>query len=509
LRRSLPFCIALVVLSAGCAGGGAGPASGIPPAPKPATQTAARSHGGPLLTIRTGALGATVSRLVLGANMATWYDVTKPQVAPAFRTAGMTATRWPGGSESDDYHWKTNSLGTGKCAGGYVYPPSSFDHFMNDVAKPAKLDVAITVNYGSNPDCTDGADPSEAAAWVAYANATKNYGITWWTVGNEMFGASWETDRHSKPHDPAQYASLVATQFYPKMKAASKTPIDVCVDVEPGWYTGWDPVVLAHAKYDCVELHYYAQGSTISDSYLIDKGAADLTAGIDALKGELKAAGRAGTPIYVGELGSTVGVPGKQTTSITQALYAGQVIGELLQDGVARATWWLGFGGCNPQSDGGDFDASLYGWQKYGGYMLFSDGVTPYECTGTDAPAAGTPLPTARAFQVASHFVRGGERTIGTTLQQLPDVRAYATTYAGGYAIMLFNTNETSAATVPVKISGRASGPGGTIFTYDKALYDLSKRNVWKGPATTTLAAWKGTFSLNLPPWSMTVVQIR
>ena len=58
------------------------------------------------------------------------------------------------------------------------------------------MDVAVTVNYGSNRACSGGADPSEAAGWVQYANDTKHYGITWWTVGDEQFG-SWETDRHS------------------------------------------------------------------------------------------------------------------------------------------------------------------------------------------------------------------------------------------------------------------------------------------------------------------------
>src|SRR5262249_50259956 len=160
-------------------------------------------------------------------------DITLPSIAPAFELAGMRATRWPGGSESDDFHWKTDSLGTGACSGGYVYPPSTFENFVADVVHPAKLDLAITVNYGSNPQCTDGASPAEAAGWVSYANNTKGYNVKWWSVGNEEFGASWETDKHqpaSAQHNPATYATLVATQFYPQMKAASKIPINVCVD---------------------------------------------------------------------------------------------------------------------------------------------------------------------------------------------------------------------------------------------------------------------------------------
>ncbi len=72
---------------------------------------------------------------------------------------------------------------------------------------------------------------------------------------------------------------------------------------------------------------------------------------------------------------------------------------------------------------------------------------------------------------------------------------------------MLFNLNKNSSASVPVQIDGKSSGSGGTIVTYDKALYDASKKNVWKGPATSTLPAWTGSFMVTLPPWSMVVVR--
>ena len=511
MKRQHSALLLALSLLAGC--GGSSPTSGLPPAGVPDSQapSAAAKHAtAGLVTVDPSKVGATVSDIILGANEATWNDITIPAIAPAFELAGMRATRWPGGSEADIYHWQTNSVGSvSPCNGSYVYPASTFDNFVNDVVKPAKLDLALTVNYGSNPQCTQGGSPSEAAGWVHYANNVKGYNVKWWTVGNEEFGASWEIDEHqpaSTQHDPNTYGTLVATQFYPQMHAASKIPINVCVDVEPGWYTGWDPVVLAKAKYDCVELHYYPQApGKESDSFLIFKGAAQLTTTIQALRKELATAGHPSTPIYVGEIGSVYTSPGKQSMSITQGLYTGQVLGEMLNDGVARATWWFGYGNCQTN---GNMSSSLYGWQNYGGYELMEQGPNNYSCFTKEAPLNGTLNPSGRAFEVASQFVRNGEHMLHATVASLPNVRAYASTYNGGYAVMLFNLSEYSAVTVPVRIAGKTSGAGGPVWTYDKAIYDQSKSGKWNGPIESHVAAWSGgQFSVTLPPWSMVVVR--
>jgi hypothetical protein len=302
-RILTPLCIALTLT--GCRGAtGASTVPVLPQSAESVTPHAVAAKGAASLRVTPSKVVAAETTAILGANMATWYDITKPGLAATFKETGMKSLRFPGGSESDNYHWKTQSLGPGACSGGYAYPPSTLDALESDIVKPSKMDVAITVNYGSNAACNAGGDPAEAAAWVAYANNTKHYNITWWTVGNEEFG-SWETDLHSQPHNGAQYASEVATTFYPQMKAASSTPIKVGVDVEPGYYGGWDQSVLSQAKYDFVELHYYPQGNTVSDSFIIDKGAPGLTQTIDALKKEMQAAGHPNTPIYVGEIGST------------------------------------------------------------------------------------------------------------------------------------------------------------------------------------------------------------
>ncbi len=110
---------------------------------------------------------------------------------------------------------------------------------------------------------------------------------------------------------------------------------------------------------------------------------------------------------------------------------------------------------------------------------------------------------------MASHFVRNGEHMLGASVVGMPDVRAYATTYGRGYALMLFNLNKWTSQIVPVTIEGKTSGSGGPMMTYDKALYDASKKNKWKGPSSSTLSSWRNSFKVTLPPWSMVVVRTK
>ena len=121
------------------------------------------------VTVDLASSGPAVTDKLLGMNMAVWYDLVSNQtgIVDAFQAAGITQVRWPGGSDSDLYHWATNS----ECDGGYADANDTFSNFVNDMAVPADLDVALTANYGSNAACNGGGEPSEAAAWVTAALA--------------------------------------------------------------------------------------------------------------------------------------------------------------------------------------------------------------------------------------------------------------------------------------------------------------------------------------------------
>jgi hypothetical protein len=245
-----------------------------------------------------------------------------------------------------------------------------------------------------------------------------------------------------------------------------------------------------------------------SDAFLVHQAAQQLTANINIIKSELKTAGEPNTPIYVGEIGGAYSNPGKQSWSITQGLYAGQVLGEMMNEGISRLTWWIGFGNCNGQS--GNDTSSVYGWQGFGAYNVFSDG--PADPTCPNAGPLGTMSPTARAFQLFSNVAVNGESVLtANATGDTTNVRAYAATSSGGTALVLFNLNENSNAPVTVTLSGQSAATTVTVTTYDKSIYDMSNpatTNTWAPPVTTNLGAQSLPLTLTLTPWSMNVVLI-
>jgi hypothetical protein len=447
--------------------------------------------------------GPLVTDQILGMNMAAWYDPTTSAVVPAFQLAGIKVVRWPGGSWSDDYHWSTNTM-----CGNTPNTNATFTKFVNSLVIPGNFDVALTANYGTNSTCNGPGQPSEAAAWIAQAKSL-NAHVTHMTVGNEEYG-SWEDDLHTSKNNAATYAAAVGNAtsngYYQQIKAADSSVL-VGVDVNPGNNPAWDPTVLAASKYDFVEFHYYPQApGSESDTYLTQKAANDLTSSLNTLKTELATAGKPNTPIYVGEIGSVYSNPGKQSLSITQGLYAGQALGEMMNAGVARVTWWIGFGNCNGTS--GNDSSSLYGWQNFGGYNVFADGPTDTPCAG--AGAIGTMSPTARAFQLFSNVAVTGESVLTASVNgDTTNVRAYAATHSGGTVLVLFNVSQSTSAQVTVSLSAQNTSSDVSVETYSKAIYDQSQTNVWADPTTTDMGAQNLPLTLTLAPWSMNVVIVK
>ena len=459
------------------------------------------------IVVSAGSVIAPITANQIGSNLGGWYNVAG-KVNEALKASGAHLVRWPGGSLSDGFHWQSQAL----CPqmGGAMDSNGTFDDIESQVIQANGVELALTVNYGSNSACTGGGDPAEAAAWVAHAKSQGYSNVHHWTVGNEVFGG-WEFDLHAKAHDAATYAAAVggSNGYYQQMKAADSTA-QVGVVVSPG-FGNWDGIVLANAKYDFVELHWYAQETgRESDSYLLNQAPAELTSELAALRAELAAVGKANTPILIGEFNSVNESPGKQTMSIVNALFIGMTYGELLNDNVSMATSWFGYGGtCN---NGNNNSSSLYGFQSFGGYDQVSAGAPWWGNCGLSSLTipAGTVLPNGYAQQLVSQFAPPGGSVLSTSVgSKLSNVRAYASSNSSGYSVMMFNLSQTATTAVAVNVANaKASSYNASTVTYGKAQYDDSKNNVWTAPVSQNLGTANGTATVTLPPWSMTVLKL-
>jgi Glycosyl hydrolase family 79, N-terminal domain len=464
----------------------------------------------PHVLANASTIGATILNDQFGANMCVGFDITNPpSQAATLKTVGIDLVRWPCGSPSDDYHWQTNTYSASPCPYGSPNANSTFDNFEHTIVAAGKFDVAITLNYGSNPACNGPADPNEAAQWVAYAKQ-QGYSVKYWTVGNEVYSSS-ETDLHSPgAHDPLTYANNVATQFYPLIKAQDSTA-QVGVVVDGGNYTSnnWDSTVLANAMYDFVEIHYYPENpGSESDSFLLTQAPGNFATTFAKVQQELAAAGHPNLPILLGEYNSPNYNPGKQTMSIVNALFIGMVQGEILKAGISSAV--IEDASFNTQCNTtGNNSSSLYGWQNFGSYELFAG--NSFTCPNTGTIPVNTPLPIAEAFGLSSQFGIAGNSVIGVNVSSaLTNVRAYAAQQGNGYSLLLFNLDESNAVTLTVGVANATKASySANMTTYDKALYDQSQSNVWAAPTTTQLGTVTLPLTVTLQPWSMNVIVLQ
>ncbi len=212
---------------------------------------------------------ATVTDTAVGVNHAIWdSQLGTPAVADLLKDAGVRMLRYPGGSYADIYHWKDHTA-----PGGYVAPNTDFDTFMAG-ARRTGAEPMIIANYGTGT-------AQEAADWVRYANVTKGYDATYWTIGNENYGnghygSAWEADDHADK-SPEEYADNVVA-YSRAMKAVDPTIKIGAVLTMPGnWPDGivgggdtgtWNQEVLTRAgdAIDFADVHWYPGGGTAAET---------------------------------------------------------------------------------------------------------------------------------------------------------------------------------------------------------------------------------------------------
>lgn len=474
----------------------------------------------------------TLSSIAVGANAASWDSNLIDRGVPSLlEDAGIQVMRYPGGSTSDNYHWLSNAPDDPSQGG--TDPTANFDAFMS-VAKRAGARAMITVNYGSGT-------AAEAADWVRYANrgncrhydgpvpsypgASPNghdYDIRYWEIGNELYGngtygATWEVDH--KPHDPATYANGVVS-YSAAMKAVDPSIRIGAVLTAPGnWPDGqtnadspqpWNDTVLpiACSSIDFVIIHWYAQGPTgESDADLLaspqnGQGTAvsytpsikDMTTTLRDKLAQYCGAHASAVQIMVTETNSVSYNPGKQTTSLTNALFLSDQVMTWLENGVTNVDWWAIHNG----PFDGNADPALDGSYEFGDYGILSRGLTSNN--GAVEPPAETPFPAYYGLQMLSHLGHEARSQSVSASTSNPLVSIHAVKQPNGKVhVLLINKNPSAAYDVSVTLKGASARGVAKVFSYGKGDASIQTRSK---------SVRGSNFEIKVPPYSLTTVQL-
>ena len=462
---------------------------------QPVQGTSAQSAAS--VTIQAGTPLSTVRTAAFGVNTAAWDGLLLDGTVPSLlKQAGVTALRFPGGSVTDVYHWQTNTASQGQ----YINPNNTFDAFMG-VVNASAAQALICVNYGTNTAGNAGGDPSEAAAWVAYANQTKGYGVKYWEVGNEVYGngeygSAFETDLHSD-HSPTAYGQNVV-QYVSAMKAQDATIKVGAVLTAPGQYPDgqspdWNTNVLAQCGgvIDFVIVHWYPQqpGSE-SDSFLLNAPASQIASMVATLRSLISqscGSNAANVQIFVTETNSVAYNPGKQTVSLVNGLFIADDYATWLEQGVANVDIWTLHNG----TSGGNTSGSLYGSATYGDYGILSSGQSP-------EPASDTPFPAYYGIQMLSDLGKAGDQFVSVSSSQSL-LGVHAVRQAGGnLALLLINKDPVNSDAATVSVSGFAPATSSTDYFYGESS--------GSGGISSADSMAGATFTRTVPPYSLTTV---
>ena len=461
----------------------------------------------------TTPLGArTVDQKMLGVNTAVWNnDFYSATCQDLIGRSDFRAFRFPGGSLSDTYNWLTNQT-----IGSTYSWPTDFDTFASSaLVHNAGGQGFITANYGTGT-------VNEAAAWVHYSNLTKHYGMKYWEIGNEVYG-NWETDTHTKPNDPVTYAQQFAL-YYAAMKAQDPT-IKIGAVAAPGEdsyinypseivtnpvthqnHSGWTPVMLSTLQGlgvtpDFIIYHRYPEYNIDCDYTLLTGNggwATDMANMRMMLNDYLTSGATANVQIMCTENNADAGTPGKQLTSLTNALYMADSFGQVLNTECNSYMFWdlLNGQATNP-ADG----AWIYGWRPYGDEGIFSGDFTQL-------------YPTFFAHQLMSLFAGAGDEVVSAT-SSYGMLTAYATKRSDGTVrVMVINLAPNQSFSANLSFLG-GFHPQGTAVQYSYGITQDNEANPnppagtpneWPELAYAQLGGTSTANSYTFPAYSISVI---
>ncbi len=397
----------------------------------------------------------------LGVNTPPWAaSLLTPPVPGLVRSAGIREMVFNGGPVDDLYHWRTNSVDPLAAKYGYqqLSPHYNFDQWAT-FARSQHETMLVHVNYGTGT-------PSEAAAWVRYANVDKHYGVHYWEVGEEEYGDgavgfNFEPDGHPVSQHSAKGYATNALAFIKAMKAADPgieigIPV-LATDATATMYYGWDATVLKMLGpyIDFVDEHWYPMFTKGPDAAVLATPS-EIAPNLAALQRLLTKDGDGRhISIQVGETNSEVqGYP--QTSSLTNALYLAETVPTLLADGAQTVDWWALQSGIQGNDTTGVGDLGL----------LSSGSQDCLPASNLCAAPVDTPYPDYYAMELVSSLAGPGTRLVAAT-SPAGAVNVHAAVQPDGrLVVLLANTDPAAPASVVLSAHGYATGRPATRLFY-------------------------------------------
>lgn len=453
----------------------------VPPSPATALAPTTRVD----VDVRAGL--ATVGDVAVGVNHAIWdSQLGTPAVADLLGDAGVTMLRYPGGSYADIYHWRDHTA-----PGGYVAPDTDFDTFMAG-ARRTGAEPMIIANYGTGT-------AQEAAEWVRYANVTKDYGVRYWTIGNENYGnghygSAWEADEHPDK-SPKEYAATVLA--YAEAMRAVDPDIEIGAVltmpgnwpdaiIGPGDQGSWNQEVLTRvgSVIDFVDVHWYPGGATAAETLTKP---AQITDAVHVLRQQLKNYANDDGRIGISMTETNVEI-GRNTQP--GALFLADVYSGLLAQGVFSVHWWNVHNGLGTVSE-------VAGQTDYGDYGLLSSG----NCNADNSvcqPPLNTPFAPYHALDLVGDLARPGDRFVAAGTGN-DKITAHAVRRTNGdVALLLINKDPSEAQPVSLNYHGFTPASGTPVV----ATYTNGASSIVTGTAGSVTAQ-------TLAPYSISLVTLR
>jgi hypothetical protein len=428
----------------------------------------------------------------------------------ALLKAGLLSLRFPGGSESDQYNWVTGKTTTYTTNGTVTHTSSyaeNFGNFMHLFTNLPGEQAFITVNYGSGTS-------NEAAAWVLNANVTNHCGIKYWEVGNECFG-NWEVDTNSPPWSAHTYATRFAG-YQALMKAADPT-IKVGAVCTPGEdssanYTtyaatnsstgkvhyGWTPVMLSTMKSlgvtpDFLIYHFYPEFSPQGDSdQLVLQVSSQLVQDATNLRYMLTdylGPSATNTELCITENNGET--DGRQSTSLVNALYVADTIGQVMKTEFNAYTFW---DLRNNQDINGNYESTIYGWRTNGDNGCMYNQSSYY--------------PSYYGLSMMQYLVRPGSTTLNATSSYLLLTPYAARATDGSLRLLVINKDTNATFNGQINLANFVPSSSATVYSYGQPQDNATRSNLslsLQQIAVSSYSPVSTQFTYAFPPLSLTV----